>query len=106
MLQGTLAPDSVPSTAREGLTSYANLNQIEVKPTRTAGYRLVINRIPTFTGQERRLAGQFISELAAVVKLSAGDYESELIRAIPRRVVAAHLGGGKRLLKSAQNHIN
>jgi hypothetical protein len=58
---------------------------------------LVINRSPTFTGRERKLAGQFISELAAVVKLGAGDYEPELIRAIPRLVVAAHLGGGTRL---------
>lgn len=97
MLQGTLAPGTVPSTPREGLTSYANLNQLKVKPTRDAGYRLVINRSPTFTDRERELAGQFISELAAVVKLNAGDYEPELIRAIPRRVVAAHLGGGTRL---------
>lgn len=98
MLQATLEPGSVPSTNREALTSYVNLNQLEVKPRRDAGYRLVLTRTPTFTSRERKLAGTFIQELAAVVALTAGTYQADLVRAIPRRVIATHLGGGSALL--------
>ena len=98
MLQATLEPDGVPSSNREALASYVNLNRLEVKPRRDAGYRLVLTRSPTFTSRERELAGQFVNELAEVVGLSAGGYQPDLIRAIPRRVVAIHLNGGQALL--------
>lgn len=98
MLQATLEPGSVPSTNREALASYVNLNRLEVKPRRDGGYRLILTRSPTFTSRERELAGAFIEELAAVVAMNAGTYQVDLIRAIPRRVIAAHLGGGPALL--------
>ncbi|MDO9556005.1 MAG: hypothetical protein Q7J82_00260 [Coriobacteriia bacterium] len=98
MLQATLEPGSVPSTNQEALASYVNLNRLEIKPKRDAGYRLVLSRIPTFTSRERELAGHFIDELAEVVALNAGGYQPDLIRAIPHRVVARHLGGGQALL--------
>jgi hypothetical protein len=98
MLQATVEPGAVPSTNQEALASYVNLNRLEVKPRRDAGYRLVLSRSPTFTSSERDLAGQFISELAAVIALNAAGFQQDLIRAIPRRVVATHLGGGPALL--------
>lgn len=98
MLQATLEPGSVPSSNREALASYVNLNRLEVKPRRDADYRLVLTRSPTFTSRERELAGTFIQELAAVVALNAGTYQADLVRAIPRRVIATHLGGGSALL--------
>lgn len=99
MLQATLEPGVVPSTNQEALASYADPSHLRVKPERAAGYRLVLTRSQPFTARERTLAGQFIHELAAVVALSAADYQPDLIRAIPRRVVAKHLDGGPALLE-------
>jgi len=98
MLQATLEPGAVPSTNKQGLASYADPTHLAVKPKRDAGYRLVLARSQHYTPLERTLAGQFIAELAGVVALSAGDYQADLIRAIPRRVVATHLDGGPALL--------
>lgn len=103
MLQATVEPGAVESTNQEALASYVNLNSLEVKPVRNAGYRLVLTRSPTFTSRERELAGQFITELAQVVALNAGSYQPDLIAAIPRRVVARHLGGGAALLSVLQH---
>lgn len=102
MLQATIEPGAVASSNQEALASYVNLNRLEVKPARNAGYRLVLTRTPTFTSRERELAGQFITELARVVGLDAGPYQPDLIAAIPRRVVARHLGGGDALLSVLQ----
>lgn len=102
MLQATIEPGAVQSTIQEALASYVNLNRLEVKPVRNAGYRLVLTRTPTFTSRERELAGQFITELARVVSLNAGSYQPDLIAAIPRRVIASHLGGGDVLLSVLQ----
>ena len=93
MLQATLA-GAVPSTNREALACYVDPNRLAVKPQRDAGYRLVLSRSQSFTSLERTLAGQFIDELAGVVALEAEGYQPDLIRAIPRRVVATHLNGG------------
>lgn len=102
MLQATVEPGAVESTSQEALASYVNLNRLEVKPVRNAGYRLVLTRTPTFTSRERTLAGQFITELAQVVSLNAGSYQPDLITAIPRRVIASHLGGSDVLLSVLQ----
>jgi hypothetical protein len=99
MLQATLEPGSVPSTSRERLASYTDPTHLRVKPKLDAGYRLVLARSQPFTASEHTLAGQFINELATVVALSAEAYQPDLIRAIPRRVVAKHLGGGPALLE-------
>ena len=98
MLQATLESDAVPSTNQEALASYADPSHLQVKPQRDAGYRLVLTRSQSFTPQERDLAGQFVHELAAVVALEAGEYQADLVRAITRRVVAKHLGGGPALI--------
>jgi hypothetical protein len=99
MLQATLEPGAVPSTNREALASYADPSHLHVKPERDAGYRLVLTRSQPFTPWERTLAGQFIDELAAVVALAAAEYQPDLLRAIPRRVVAKHLEGGAALVE-------
>jgi hypothetical protein len=98
MLQGTLEPDERLSSNREALAAYLDPNHLAVKPKRDAGYRLVLSRSQAFTSSERTLAGHFISELAEVVSLEAGEYQPDLLRAIPRRVVARDLGGGPPLL--------
>ena len=102
MLQAIVAPDAVTSTSQEALASYVDLNSLAIKPVRKADFRLVLTRTPTFTPRERELAGQFINELALVVSLNAGAYQSDLIAAIPRRVIASHLGGGDGLLSVLQ----
>ena len=99
MLQATLQQKAVKSTKGEGLASYiGGPNRLAVKPERDAGYRLVLTRSQNFTQAEHRLARHFITELAAVAALQAGDYEPDLLRAIQRRVVARDLGGGPPLL--------
>jgi hypothetical protein len=98
MLQATLVQGERSSTSREALVSYLDPNRLAVKPRRDAGYRLVLTRSQGFTPGERTLAGHFISELAEVVALEAGEYQSDLLRAIQRRVVARDLGGSPPLL--------
>jgi hypothetical protein len=98
MLQATLLADDVASTPRERLVAYLNPIRLAVKPTRDAGYRLVLARSQKFTSGEKRLAGHFIDELATVVAFDAGEYQSDLLRAVQRRVVAEDLGGGSPLL--------
>jgi len=104
LLQGTVAASSEPSTNQEHLTSYDNPCRLLAKPIRDAGYRVPIERSQAFTSQERQLAGQFIDELSRVANMGAGEYEAELLRAIPRRVVATHLGGGG-LLRAILEHL-
>ena len=94
MLQATLVPEAVPSTSAEALASYLAPTRLAIKPKRDAGYRVILTRSQPFTPRERTLAGEFISELAAVVAMEAGEYQLDLIRAIPRRVIATHLGAG------------
>jgi hypothetical protein len=92
MIQGNFV-GSESSTDAELLAAYrVNRNRLAVKPSRGAGYRLIIDRSQAFSNQEHDLTVQFMEELAAVVALDAGVYEQELIRVIPRRVVARHLG--------------
>jgi hypothetical protein len=98
MLQATLESGAVSSTNRQALASYVDPTRLLVKPRRDAGYRLGLNRSQAFTPRERTLAGQFIEELASVVALNAAEYQPDLIRAIPRRVIAKHLNGGQALL--------
>jgi hypothetical protein len=98
MLQATLLPGEVSSTAQEALVAYVDPTRLAVKPKRDAGYRLVLTRSQSFTPAERALAGHFIDELAAVVALEAGEYQPDLLRAVQRRVVAGDLGGGPPLL--------
>jgi hypothetical protein len=97
LLQGTLAA-KCPSTARQHLTSYDGPCRLLVKPVRAADYRIAIRRSQAFTSTERRLAEQFVNELASVAAIGAGAHEGDLLRAIPRRAIAAHLGGGPHLL--------
>lgn len=95
MLQGRLSDDVLSSTTRQQLASYVvNANRLAVKPAANSGYRLVISRSQVFTDLERQLAGQFMEELASAIAVDAGPFQPELIRAVPRRVVATHLGGG------------
>lgn len=104
MLQGTLSDQRIWSTRQEHLASYESPTRLVVKPARTANYRVAIDRSQKFTPSERRLAGQFIDELAAVVRLGAGTYQSDLLKAIPRRVVAEQVGGGE-LLRSVLERL-
>jgi hypothetical protein len=101
MLQATML-SAAPSTNQESLASYVDPTRLAVKPKRDAGYPLVLTRSQSFTSRERTLAGQFIDELAGVVALDAGEYQPDLIRAIPRRVVATHLDGGPALLSTLE----
>ena len=96
MLQATLQAQAQTSTPQEALVAYVDPIHIGVKPTRDAGYRLILTRSQPFTPQERRLAGHFIQELAAVIALEAGAYQPDLLRAIQRRVVARDLAEGTR----------
>lgn len=102
MLQATLEVEAVESTNQQALASYLDPGRLAVKPTRDAGYRLVLTRSPSFTSRERVLAGQFIAELAKVVNLGSAEYQQDLLQVVPRRVVACHLGGGPRLLSILQ----
>jgi len=98
MIQGNLL-EIEPSTDAELLAAYrVNRNRLAVKPSKNAGYRIVIDRAQAFTNQEHDLTVQFMKELSAVVALDAGVYEQELIRVIPRRVVARHLRDGSDML--------
>lgn len=94
LLQGVLESNSVPSKPQEHLASYAGPCMLLLKPAREANYRVPISRSQPFTTQERDLVGLFITELATVAAMQAGECEADLLKAIPRRVVAKHLGGG------------
>lgn len=95
LLQATMVETSYPSTPREWIASYAAPTRLLLKPTRVADYRVALERSQAFSPTERSLAGRFMEELASVVSLDPGAYQTDLLRAIPRRVIAAHLGGGE-----------
>lgn len=97
LLQGTVSDMTVPSTNREHLASYDGPCRLLVKPVRDAGYRVPIERSQAFTTQEQQLTSQFAAELSRVAAIPLSGFESELLRAIPRRVVASHLKGGRLL---------
>lgn len=64
-----------------------------MKPTRHSSYRVAIDRSQNFEPHEKALAQHFVEELSSIVALNAGEFQTELLQAIPRRVVASHLGG-------------
>jgi len=94
MLGAKLAAETLPSTSRDQVTSYAQPGRLMVKPSRSAQFKVAIDRIEGFSRPERVLAEQFVRELAVVSDINAGDYESDLWQAVPRRLIARHLGGG------------
>ncbi len=97
LLESVVSTDVIPSTTRDRLASYGHPCRLLVKPSRKSTFRVAIDRSQSFEAHEKKLAGQFIDELSAIVALRAGDFEGELLQGIPRRMVAKHLGAGSTL---------
>jgi len=98
MLQARLLPVPLPSTRREKTASYyKNRNQLALKPSRDAFYRLVMARSQPFNAEEHRLAETFVKELEAATAGTPLAYRAELIASVPRHVVSRYLANEERL---------
>ncbi len=97
LLEGSVSAEKISSTPRDRLTSYKDPCSLLVKPSRESRFRVAIERSQSFEPHEKELAEHFIDEIAAIVKLNAGDFQGDLLQAIPRRVVAKYLSGGNTL---------
>lgn len=104
MLAGELKKDPLPSTARELTIAYEGPCRLLVKPTRDTAYRFAIDRSQSFSPQEKQLAEDFINQLEAIAKIDSGIYERDLLRALPTRVIAHHMGSGE-VLHSILDHL-
>jgi hypothetical protein len=102
MLQAQIQAGTVTSTPREKTTSYDGPVKIAVKPERSTLWRLLLSRSQAFSSEEHGLAEQFINELGRILALGPGDHREELLKGLPRRVVAAHLGAGPLLRSSLE----
>jgi hypothetical protein len=97
MLQASVLEGTTTSTSQEALVAYASPVRILVKPTRTNPYRLTLSRSQPFTADDHALASTFVTLLSRILDLDSAEHEEELIRGIPRRVVAAQVNGGPHL---------
>lgn len=104
MLAGVLSADSRVSTAREKTVAYDTICRLLVKPSRSADYRLAVDRSQKYSEQEKLLAEQFLNELETITGLNAGTYETDLLRAVPTRVIAQHMRGGE-VLRDVLDHL-
>lgn len=91
MLGATLT-GSTASTPREKLVAYYQApNQIAIKLTKGSTSRFILKRDRKFEEEESRLAEDFLGVVNIISEAGDRAYFGELVRALPRWVIARHL---------------
>lgn len=79
------------STYREKLVAYKAPNQIAIKHSKVDLYRFILKRDRSFEKEEFKLAEDFLNVVDVISEASEKSYFAELVRALPRWVIARHL---------------
>jgi hypothetical protein len=88
---GATMTGSATSTPREKLVAYQKPNQIAIKRTKGAASRFVLKRDRGFEKEEFKLAEDFLEVVNIISEAGDRAYFGELVRALPRWVIARHL---------------
>jgi hypothetical protein len=98
MLGAKLLDGAIDSSTRESVAAYhTNANYIALKPARGMDFRLRLNRAKAFSGDELRLARDFVNEAQKLDGHEGQSYLEDLVRALPRWVVAQHIDADGKL---------
>jgi hypothetical protein len=93
MLAGTDLGRTRSSSPSQALVAYEHPSALLMKPTRDAEFRIQLVRSQHFTAEEKQLVSLFIRELAEIVAHANTSYFTDLMTAIPRRVISNFLPG-------------
>jgi hypothetical protein len=90
MLGATLT-GSTTSTPRDKLVAFQAPNQIAIKLTKGSAVRFTLKRDRNFEKEESRLAEDFLEVVNTISEAGDRAYFGELVRSLPRGVIARHL---------------
>jgi hypothetical protein len=90
-LPGAKVGKSQPSAIRHALVAYQNPCSLLLKPSETSKYRIQLLRSQPFSREERTLVQVFIEEATSLLPQSNEDFFPDLMRSLPRRVIARFL---------------
>lgn len=93
ILDATVLPDTVPSTAQEQCIGSLDPSRIAVKAERTDLQRVVLFRTQQFSPVDRQIARAFLEELMEMYSSTSPHYRRSLIRSLPIRAISRFLGG-------------
>ncbi len=101
MLGATVGGNSLTNQISGRRVSYIDPSRISVRPEPNTQYKIILERSQKFSKTEKRLAGEFMLELARISR-SSNVHFNELLKNLPRRVIAQHLSGGQVLLSTLE----
>lgn len=90
-LLGARVGETLESSAKDGLASYVSPVRIAVKIAKEADYKVVVERSQKFEVSDKKLAELFARRLADLDSFRTSSYFEELLKGLPRRLVAEFL---------------
>lgn len=91
LLGAMLSDEVAQATPHEKSVSYATPCRLKLRPSSASTFKVFVDRSQPFSPVERRLAEHFIDELSSVSGFTDSGYMSDVLSALPRRLVIRHL---------------
>jgi len=79
-----------PSNSREACFAAVDPNTIAIKAEKEDIERVIVQRYPEFSPQDRKIARCFVDELFATHSAATGNYRDSILKTLPLRSIARH----------------